>query len=258
MSAAPLPLWQTPPPDLIPRLTAAVDAGLARAAGPVTVFFRDDDCGLPGTVFSRLLALFIRHHLPLALAVVPAWLPLRSRQFLAALEPAGALASLHMHGYRHANHETTGKKQEFGPGRGRAEKARDLARGRDLLVRHLGSRLRPVFTPPWNRCDAETLALLPGLGCSVVSRFAGAPPPPPGLVAADVNVDLHTQRQADPETAAARLCADLEASLASGRVGLMLHHARMNETAFAALDTLLALLAAHPAVRPAQLEEAAA
>ncbi len=257
MSAAPLPLWQDPPPDFDARLDAAVAAGLERAGGPVRVFFRDDDCGLPGAHFTRLIALFIRHRLPLALAVVPAWLPLKCGEFLAAVEPAGELVSLHMHGLRHVNHERQGKKQEFGPAREAAAKALDLSRGREILVRYLGARLRPVFTPPWNRCDAETLALLPGLGFRLVSRYAGAPTPPPGLGAVDLNVDLHTRREADPERAARLLESDLAAALASGRAGFMLHHRRMNDSAFSALDLLLGLLAASPAVRPVPLEDLA-
>ena len=64
-----------------------------------------------------------------------------------------------------------------------------------------------------------------------------------------VNVDLHTRREANPETGWTALLEELRSALASGHCGIMLHHQRMNAAAADFLDVLLPLLTGSDAVQ---------
>ncbi len=210
------------------------------------VFFRADDIGRDLDRALALVEIFARFKVPLALAVVPDW-P-RAEDWRRLREAAAARPGLfcwHQHGLAHVNHEPEGRKCEFGPARARELLERDLARGRDRLENLLGAEFFPVFTPPWNRCDARTLDLLVELNYRAVSRWVGAEPPPPdGLPDLAVNVDLHTLRQDTATECARRLIRDWDRAVDSGRLGIMLHHPVMNDHAFVFLEQLLAMLIA--------------
>ena len=206
------------------------------------VFFRADDVGVPGAQFTRLMHTFTSRQVPIDLAVVPAWLT-RTR-WQALQPPAGAdpLLCWHQHGWRHANHEVQGKKQEFGPHRSAAALRRDILLGRQRLEEILGAGFTPVFTPPWNRCSHTALESLREFGYHAVSRSQGAAPPPlPGLPDYPVNVDLHTRREPDPLVDWPNLLLELIRGIAGGACGVMLHHQRMNDNAFGFLEALLDL-----------------
>ncbi|MFH1090110.1 MAG: polysaccharide deacetylase, partial [Pseudomonadota bacterium] len=143
----------------------------------------------------------------------------------------------------HISHEGPKKKQEFGPSRSKSEQKSDLERGRRRLESILGRHFFPVFTPPWNRCDADTLELLDELGYHAVSRSWGSRPPAPlGLLEFSVTVDLHTRKESDPAEAWEFLFDELFFSLRGGRCGIMIHHQRMNRAAFDFLEILLPAL----------------
>lgn len=133
-----------------------------------------------------------------------------------------------------------GKKQEFGDGRSRQAIGADIQRGRQRLVDILGAHFTPIFTPPWNRCGKKALACLQDLGFHGLSRSSGSHPQAPrDLPACDVNVDLHTRKEASPERGWENLLEELSMALGTGRVGIMLHHQRMNDAAFRFLELLL-------------------
>ena len=67
-----------------------------------------------------------------------------------------------------------GRKCEFGPAREPELQRLDLSNGWNQLLRQFGPRLDPIFTPPWNRCAAETPHVLAGLGYAALSRSRGA------------------------------------------------------------------------------------
>jgi len=219
-------------------------AGLLASAAPGTgLFFRADDLGAPGDNCRRMLEAFRARRVPLHAAVTPAWLTPARWDVLRAWAGDDDLWCWHQHGWRHRNHQATGKKGEFGTDRTSDELRADLAAGRDRLAAIMGADFRPVFTPPWNRFDPRVGPILLDLGFTAVSRSAGAErkvPLPPELPDVPVNVDLHTRREPDPAEGLARLEAELAAALATGRAGLMLHHQRMNPAAFAWLDRVLA------------------
>jgi peptidoglycan/xylan/chitin deacetylase (PgdA/CDA1 family) len=218
-------------------------SALDEAAAPVEVFFRDDDAGWGDARLLRLADLFASHGLPLDLAVIPAELTpglaaeLRSR-------PVG----LHQHGYAHLNHQREGRKCEFGSDRSRAQQEADISRGRERLQSLLGDRLDPFFTPPWNRCTRDTGETLVALGFAALSREHRAEPL--GLLP-EVPVHLDVVRLS-PDELDERFAGFVRDG---GPVGVMFHHAVMEDDDFARADALLALLAGHGKVVPRALAE---
>ena len=98
----------------------------------------------------------------------PSWTP--ASRASCVQRPVG----LHQHGLAHVNHEREGRKCEFGPSRDAAAQRRDIADGRERLAALLGDRVDPIFTPPWNRCTADTGAVLAELGfAAAVAGGAG-------------------------------------------------------------------------------------
>ena len=257
MSTTPHKLWQRLPADWALQLKTCL-AGADRSRKEVTaIFFRADDVAVPGRQMARLLEIFTRQATPLALAVVPAWLTAPRWQALRRM--AGSRPDLwcwHQHGWRHWNHEPSGKKQEFGPARSREALARDLRGGRRRLETLMGSAFTPIFTPPWNRCSEITLALLGEMGYNAVSRSRGSQPPsPPGLADHAVDVDLHTDRSPTADAGWQRLMDALRRGLDRPSCGIMIHHQRMNAAAFDFLETLLETLRRHPGLTVADLRD---
>ena len=216
---------------------------LAEAPAPVEVFFRDDDAGWGDERLLRLVDVFEGHGLPLDLAVIPAELTTSLAETLRE-RPVG----LHQHGYAHVNHQREGRKCEFGSDRSRAEQEHDIATGRDRLRELLGDRLDPFFTPPWNRCTRDTGEALVALGFAALSREHRAEPL--GLLP-EVSVHLDVARLA-PEELDARFAAHVREG---GPVGVMFHHAVMEDEDFARAGTLLELLSGHANVAPRTLAE---
>jgi len=250
-------LWNAPLTDLKPRLQDCVDQAQARLPLPVRFYFRADDIGVPGKRFYRLLDMFLDCRMPLCLAVVPSWLT-RQRWdiFLKTDQKAPELWCWHQHGWRHVTHEIQGKKQEFGSIRSLEEIRQDIVRGREKLEHLMKDRFTPVFTPPWNRCDGRTLAVIKNNEFKAVSRHRQSRPiPPKGLPDFFVNVDLHTRRETDPEAGWQSLWKELSAAISSGTCGIMIHHQRMNETAFDFLEQLLGIIKQAPHMIPVHFKD---
>jgi hypothetical protein len=236
-------IWLRLPPDLASRTRDCIDEACDRLSKRQSafVFFRADDVAVPSKPLERLLEIFSHRRVPLCLAVVPAWLTAaRWRNLEKLTHSTASFWCWHQHGWRHANHETTGKKQEFGAGRSRAAVEHDLVRGRLRLEDLLGKRFYPVFTPPWNRCDRNTLEMLIKRGYAAVSRSCGSlPPAPTGLPDFCMNIDLHTRRERNSALGWNHFFEELREELISGFCGIMIHHQRMNDAAFDFLDMLL-------------------
>lgn len=239
------PLWQAIPADVEPRLAEVLDT----APKHCRVFFRADDVAVPGRAMGRMLEIFTAHKTPLCMAVVPAWLNASRWKELRAKAGESSQWCWHQHGWRHHNHQTTGKKGEFGDQRGAQAKQADIERGRDKLAELMGRDFQPFFTPPWNRFDSETGEILAQAGFRAVSRSAGEGkkvPLPPKLPDLFINTDLHTRNESNPAEGWSALFAEFKAALATGRCGVMLHHQRTNAAAFDFLDLLLCALGNHP------------
>ena len=223
-----------------------IESALDRAPAPVAFFFRDDDAGWDD---ARLLALLdVFGSTWVDLAVIPRALDPGLARELAAREGVG----LHQHGLAHANHEPVGRKCEFGPARDAAQQRADIAEGRELLAALLGSRVDPIFTPPWNRCTRDTGRCVAELGFRALSRESRADPlDGPGLFELPVCVDWV---RLEPGEAAARM---VSAIASGGPVGVMLHHAVMDGASLRRARELLAVVAAHESARPAPMRRLA-
>lgn len=227
--------------ETIRKAADAAAEPLLHASPAPRCFFRADDIGVPGKNCHRMMTIFADTGAPLHMAVTPAWLTPARWQILR--EWAGASEFVwHQHGWRHRNHQLSGKKGEFGTNRSREDKKADLSKGLEKLEAIMGREFRPIFTPPWNRIDAETGELLAEIGYAFVSRWEGEDkkvPLPDRLPDIPVNVDLHTRTESDPETGLTALVDQFRQAAATGRVGVMLHHQRMNDGAFVFLEQLL-------------------
>jgi hypothetical protein len=223
-----------------------------------TLWWRDDDAARPSSQLDRLLS--ISGEIPISLAVIPgeadarlaAWLahPSRSRQTrrIAVLQ----------HGWRHKNHAVKGKKSEFPPERCREAVASDLAAGRTRLAALFEVRALPVLAPPWNRFDCSFLPLLSACGLGAISsvRPRQSAWPAPGIIAANVHVDLVAWAGARGfigERAAlgglighlrARRLAEVDAEEPTG---ILTHHLVQDEATDAFLRRLAAYAGAHRA-----------
>lgn len=233
-------------PDLAPELRPALDRAAAEGR-TVEVWWRDDDAVSDGPALDRLLALANRHEAPVAVAVVPAAL----QPSLPARLRGESLASVLVHGWRHANHAAPGAKpSEFTGDRPRARVEDELRRGRDIIVGAFSAGALDVFVPPWNRMAPSWERLLPGAGYAAVSAFGSPIRPEPGsLVRLDTHldpVDWRTTRSVASRSVRARA---LHRALAGGGpIGLLTHHLAHDEALWSYVSSVLALLAGHEAV----------
>ena len=247
-------LWQKFPTNLPSQVEACLDEALSgRPPASVEIYFRADDIAVPSIPLARLMSLFQDRCIPLALALVPAWLTAHRWEHLARWQHrTPGLWCWHQHGWRHHNHAPAGaKKAEFGPHRPPAILAGEIKKGLTRLQHILGTALDPIFTPPWNRLAPELLPALESIGIGALSRDAGqARKNPAPLAEFPVHVDLHTHKAADPWEAGQHLLSTLRAGLAGGRCGIMIHHQRMNAAAFDFLEFFLGTLSRHTALAP--------
>jgi hypothetical protein len=212
-----------------------VRAAIEAAGSPVCLFVRDDDAGWDDRRLFALCDLFAARSAPLDLAVIPTELDETLARELRARARAGHL-EVHQHGFAHRNHEPTGRSCEFGPSRALELQRADIARGRALLQDLLGDLVRPFFTPPWNRCTPGTGEVLRQLGFELLSRESRAEPLEfDGLQELPVHVDWMAHRhgvRVGLDELGARLAAAVEQG---GPVGLMLHHAVLDDADLAAI-----------------------
>lgn len=218
---------------------------------PVTIFFRDDDVGWGNAQLFTLLDLFAEHRLPIDLAVIPqSLIPRLATQLRIRVETNAAPIGLHQHGFAHINHQSSGRKCEFGSERTRAAQYEDIALGQRQLREEFGALLDPIFTPPWNRCTEETGRCLRELGFQTLSRESGAQPLNlAGLAELPVSVDwfaAHKKVRLQREEFGAYCATALSATRP---VGIMFHHARMDRDEYHAASELLTLLVTHAHVR---------
>ncbi len=177
----------------------ALDAELcawAQAGRTASLWWRDDDAATGSAALTQLLELTEKFAAPLALAVVPRRAEASLPQMIGQVHNITPI----VHGYAHINHAPrTGKRAEFGAHRDNAVMRAEVAEGLSLLRDMFGSKLFPVFVPPWNRLDEDLAVHLPRIGYHGVSAFRPAPnrTPVPGLVQTNSHIDAidwHTGR----------------------------------------------------------------
>jgi len=234
-------------PDILTPVREALDT----ARAPLDIFLRDDDAGWDDARLIALLEATARAGVAIDLAAIPLAIgDTLARELRARIDETPGRIGMHQHGYAHSNHEAEGRSCEFGPARDTAAQRQDLLSGRARLQQHFGERLDALFTPPWNRCSPHTPALLAELGYAALSRDRGATPQR-ALPELPVDVDwCRQQRSGGPGAIAQALACAIRARSADGRpLGLMLHHAQMDDGELALLERWLAALANHPLAR---------
>ncbi len=225
-----------------------VRRALDAASHPVVFFFRDDDTGWDDQRLFKLLDLFAHHDVPIDLAVIPQALTQGlARDLCGRIQAQPGRLGINQHGFAHVNHEREGRKSEFGPSRPRALQRMDIESGRTRLAELLGSSVRPIFTPPWNRCTPTTGSCLVELGFHVLSRdYSAAQMWVPGLAELPVRIDWFARRRGVRLNLEA--FGELIAQVVTASepvVGVMFHHALMDTDELQGTGELLALLAAH-------------
>ena len=220
---------------------------LDTAPFPIPFFFRDDDGGWEDARLFELLDLFRNFHTLIDLAVIPKIVSGdTARRLRKMVETNPDQVALHQHGYAHINHEQNGRKCEFGETRSREQQLTDICAGRDLLRDLFGPLTDPIFTPPWNRCTATTIECLREAGLTVLSRdVTAASLSLQGLVELPVSIDWFARRRSVRLTRAELGDALVAAAARQRPVGVMLHHAIMDEEERNGLAELLKLLAEH-------------
>lgn len=213
----------------------------------VAFFFRDDDVGWSDDRLLELLDLFARHSIPIDLAAIPAALTLKLSAVLRSrIEAQPDRVAIHQHGFAHLNHESEGRKCEFGATRDSALQRSDIESGKRRLFELFGPRVNPVFTPPWNRCTAVTGECLRAAGFRILSRDATAMTLNlDGLYELPVTIDWFARRKG-VRLSLNELGAALAATVrTSAPIGIMFHHALMDADEQRWAGELLALLASH-------------
>jgi peptidoglycan/xylan/chitin deacetylase (PgdA/CDA1 family) len=220
------------------------------APGPVSFFFRDDDAGWEDARLFDLLDVFAQYDVPIDLAVIPKSIsrPTAARLRKLVAERRGFI-SVHQHGYAHVNHEQTGRKCEFGESRLSELQHADIAAGKELLNDLLGPVTDSIFTPPWNRCTASTAGCLVNEGFTLLSRDITAKQlDTADLTELPVSVDWFRHRKnvlLTPNEIGDSLS---EAAASGSPVGVMLHHALVNDEGREMIGELLRLLSSHSQV----------
>lgn len=220
-----------------------VEIALMRRSQPLDLFFRDDDAGWATDALGAMVEIFGDRDCPLDLAVIPAVLDDATANQLNHWRRDHWRLGLHQHGYAHSNHEpATARKCEFGPARPVDRQCADIMIGRDRMAGMLGET-DSIFTPPWNRCSHATVARLGDMGFAVFSSDQRVDATTVAML--PVTLDWDRARREDRLEAA---LAD-QISGAIDPIGIMLHHATLDEEARATLDGVLNLLKQHENIR---------
>jgi predicted deacetylase len=233
---------------------AQLIAALEQRNQPLQLFLRDDDVAQDETSLRQLLDLCLRYAMPVNLAVIPGKLTTDGAALLnQSVARFSSSIELHQHGWLHLNHETSGKKCEFGASRTAEEQCADLAAGRARMNEAFGAHWFPVFVPPWNRCTETTARLLTQLGFRALSRDAGQPPL--SLREMSVTIDLHAWHGGAQLRPLDEFTNELVRQIQhADRIGLLVHHQVMDGTAFAWLEALLQTFADFPLVECCTLQ----
>jgi hypothetical protein len=223
---------------------------LDQAEKPVRVFFRDDDVGWADNRLYELLDCCLQFEIPLDLAVIPKAINTGKKQLHDQVVASNGLIGIHQHGYSHNNHQLQGRKCEFGDDRSYRQQHADIKAGQDLLQDYFGDQVDSIFTPPWNRCNQDTVYALNDLGFTTLSRnHSGMPLNCQKLRELPVNIDWFKKSNGKRLSQVA-LGAMMAQVINSGEtVGLMLHHELMDQIEMDRLYGLFELLGPHPMVK---------
>lgn len=210
----------------------------------VRFYFRDDDAGWCHDRLLKVIDCFSEYALPMDLAAIPQALNPRDTVLLRnRIEKSKSLIGIHQHGNTHFNHQRKGRNSEFGSYRSYDQQKFDIWMGKNRLYDLFGERVDNIFTPPWNRCNQDTIEALIDLGFASISRDASAQPLNTGpLVELPVHIDWF-KKQAGRRLKPVKLGLLIGATIRKKNpIGIMLHHAQMDRNERSMLNDLLSLL----------------
>lgn len=203
-------------PDWTPldtELAAWQQAGLC-----LPLWWRDDDAIEPTPALDQLAELAARMHLPVHLAVIPAF----AQPSLGAAIAGRPLIPV-VHGWSHHNHAPEGqKKAEYPAQRLLSDMTGEAHNGLVRLMALFGDALRPMFVPPWNRIAPELIAELPLMGYTSLSTFTPRTQPnaAPGLTRFNTHLDPIDWRAGKTLIAPETLITQVTRQLADRRNGI--------------------------------------
>ena len=236
---------------------------LAESKRFARLWWRDDDAVEASPQLAELLTVARATKVTPALAVIPRD---QTDSLVEALAASAVDYYVLQHGYAHEDHSDPArgeKKQELATGAGLEKLSRQLVEGRIRLARVFGGRFLPVLVPPWNRIDRELVALLPALGFSGLSTFAGAGGEE-ALLRIDCHIDLFDWKPRRSFKGEGRLLGEVCALLSGDACegvgapalwGVMTHHLYHERDAWRFLTQLFSTLQEHEAVRFADARE---
>ena len=119
-----------------------------------------------------------------------------------------------------------------------------------MLTDHFGRHLDSIFTPPWNRCTTATGECLRTTGIQILSRDVTAGRLAlDGLLECPVTVDWFAKaggRRLSREEWASTFASAIDSAIEP--VGLMLHHAVMDDDEMRAWASVLRIISRHDRV----------
>jgi peptidoglycan/xylan/chitin deacetylase (PgdA/CDA1 family) len=224
---------------------------------PVQCFFRDDDAGWDDQGLFELLDLFRQYEVPIDLAVIPTYLSKDlAEKLVMRIDKHGEQIGLHQHGYSHTNHQTAGRKCEFGDMRSPEQQNSDIETGQRLLKEYLQDYLQPIFTPPWNRCTQATVDVLESCCFQSLSRDSSASPLLINkLQEIPVHIDWFGKRKGVRhgfQTIGEQIAEHI---LQHNSLGIMLHHEITSADECVVLAELLDLLTTHESIQLSLMKE---
>jgi hypothetical protein len=222
------------------------------------LWWRDDDLVRPSPRLDRLLDVAQRCSCPVALAVIPA----RARDGLGEVL-AGTPSAVVQHGFAHIDHASSGRRKEsseLGSHRPEAAILGELVSGRERLRELFGDRFLPVVVPPWNRIDRALLPALSASGFCGLSTFGPRGPAVPTEGIVEINVHFEPIRWrggphfAGTESVLAALVSELRARRTGAAdpeepIGLLTHHANMDDQSWTLVEELITFTASHAAAQ---------
>ncbi len=222
-----------------------------RDAGRVArLWLRDDDAIEPTAALERLIAETKNYHIPITLAVIPAFTGTPLAQRLAE----EAHVSVAVHGWAHHNHAGPDeKKQELGGPRLEETVLGELFEGFLKLKDLYPTRFLTMLVPPWNRIDKGLVPKLPALGFQSLSTYGRVKGKGP-LAIVNTHVDLMDWHGTRGGRLMVELIGELVAELQDrfeGRsepIGVLGHHLVHDAAAWNFLAELFEATAGHPAV----------
>ena len=226
-------------------------AGLA-----LPFWWRDDDAIADTPALRQLADMAQAAGVPVTVAVIPA----RADPSLADYLSRTPHVIPVIHGWAHENHAPPDqKKSEFGPYRPVEVLAQDAELGFGRLHGLFGSRLQPMFVPPWNRIADDLIAELPGLGFRYLSTATPrkARWVAPGLEQVNTHIDpidWRGTRSLIDETQLLRMITDLLSDRRAGKtdadepLGLLTHHLVHDPAIWSFCARLVDTLMSGPAV----------